>query len=437
MLTHTYEGMKVLLIGSGGREHAMAVALSKSIYKPTLYCLPGNAGVVDIAELVAGDYMDFDFVKSFCLDQAIDFAIVSPDDPLCAGLVDVLEEAGIASFGPSRAAARLEGSKAFAKAFMQKMQIPTASYEVFDDLSKAKAYVDAWPSDNMPIVLKADGLALGKGVLLAESKAEANLFLEEAMLGGKFGASGKQVLIEECLQGPECSYFVLSDGENYYPLMAAMDHKAVGEGNIGPNTGGMGVLAPNPHLNDALEEQILETIVKPTIQGMRSVGSPFKGCLFVGLMLTEDGPKVIEYNARFGDPETEAILPLLEDDFLDILINMRDGKILDESIKLKSMHSVTVILCSRGYPGHYEKGFEITFDADLGKLIHSGQVQIYHSGTKLEDGRLLTNGGRVLAVSAQAATREEARAKAYKAADLVHFEGVFYRRDIGQDLEEK
>ncbi len=421
------EGMKVLVIGAGGREHAIITSLSKSIHKPILYAAPGNAGIAEKAKCLPMDVMDFSKIRDFCLSEPIDFVVVSPDDPLCHGLVDVLEEAGIPCFGPTKSAAQLEGSKAFAKEFMKKQGIPTAHYQRFDAYVEALAYVEHLADEAFPIVLKADGLALGKGVLVAESKVESIRFLEEVMVQQKFGPSGNTVIIEEYLTGPELSYFVLSDGTNFCPIMGAMDHKAVGEGNVGPNTGGMGVVAPNPYLNEAMELEILQSIVIPTIEGMSKLGAPFMGCLFIGLMLTEEGPKVIEYNCRFGDPETEAILPLLESDFLELLLAVRNKDIASCSMKFLNRFAVTVMLCSAGYPGEYEKGKAIHFEA-----MDDENVYLFHSATTLRDGKYYSNGGRVLALTAVGDTVEEARQKAYEAVDKIHFDGMFYRQDIGK-----
>ncbi len=427
------EEMKVLVVGGGGREHAILEALSRSPYRPELFVTPGNPGMRDLAQVLPGDVMDFEGILETCKAEQIDFVVVSPDNPLCGGLVDYLEEEGFPCFGPIKKAARLEGSKAFAKAFMKEHGIPTASYEVFDSVAEAKAYIENMSEEDFPRVLKADGLALGKGVSICPDQSTALEDLKLIMEDHKFGTSGDKVVIEEFMTGPEVSLLCLSDGKDYKVLLSSMDHKAVGEGNVGPNTGGMGVVAPNPYLTKDLENQVVRTILEPTIRGMAKAGTPFKGCLFLGLMLTAEGPKVIEYNARFGDPEAEAILPMLKSDLLALLVACRKGNLADFEAEFYDGVSLTLMLCSEGYPGSYEKGKVIHFAPEFTEKLDRGQIHLYHSGTAWneEQKAFVTNGGRVLAINARGKDLDEARALTYGSALEVCFDGVFYRQDIG------
>ena len=413
--------MNVLLIGGGGREHALAWAISASPLLTRLYCAPGNPGIAQVAEIVSIDVANHAAVIIFCQTYDIRFVVIGPEAPLVAGLVDDLRHAGIKAFGPSKFAARLEGSKGFTKDICAKYNIPTAAYGRFTDLEKARAYL---AQHGAPIVIKADGLAAGKGVTVAMTLAEAEGALGE-IFSGRFG--GAECVIEEFLEGEEASFFVLSDGVHTLPLATAQDHKRVGEGDTGPNTGGMGAYSPAPCMTDALCAEALEEIVKPTIKALADMGHPYVGVLFAGLILTRDGPKLIEYNARFGDPETQALMPRLRDDILTLLLATVDGTLDKVSVRWRTDFALTVVLAAKGYPGDYVKGTEIRgLDQDFGE-----DLQIFHAGTTSRQGRILATGGRVLNVTALGKSVTEARQKAYAAVDRIDWPQGFCRRDIG------
>ena len=413
--------MNVLLIGGGGREHALAWAISASPLLTRLYCAPGNPGIAQVAEIVSIDVANHAAVIIFCQTYDIRFVVIGPEAPLVAGLVDDLSQAGIKAFGPSKFAARLEGSKGFTKDICAKYNIPTAAYGRFTDLEKARAYL---AQHGAPIVIKADGLAAGKGVTVAMTLAEAEGALGE-IFSGRFG--GAECVIEEFLEGEEASFFVLSDGVHTLPLATAQDHKRVGEGDTGPNTGGMGAYSPAPCMTDALCAEALEEIVKPTIKALADMGHPYVGVLFAGLILTRDGPKLIEYNARFGDPETQALMPRLRDDILTLLLATVDGTLDKVSVRWRPDFALTVVLAAKGYPGDYVKGTEIRgLDQDFGE-----DLQIFHAGTTSRQGRILATGGRVLNVTALGKSVTEARQKAYAAVDRIDWPQGFCRRDIG------
>ena len=415
-------GMKVLIVGGGGREHAIAACVAKSPKVDKIYCAPGNAGIGQIAECVPIGAMEFDKIVAFAKEQAIDLTIVGMDDPLVGGLVDALEAEGLRAFGPRKNAAILEGSKAFSKDLMKKYNIPTAAYENFDNAEDAVKYLKE--QANFPIVLKADGLALGKGVIIAETKEQAQDAVRSMMADKVFGASGDHVVIEEFMTGPEVSVLAFTDGKTMVPMVSAMDHKRALDGDKGLNTGGMGTIAPNPFYTEAVAKECMEKIFVPTMEAMNKEGRTFKGCLFFGLMITPAGPKVIEYNCRFGDPETQVVLPLLESDLLTIMQAVAAEKLADVEVKFSDKAACCVIMASAGYPQSYEKGFPIT-------LPEKDQL-IFVAGAKKEDGKLLTNGGRVLGVTEIADTLPEAIAKSYEAVKTVKFDNAFYRNDIGK-----
>ena len=414
--------MKLMVIGGGGREHAIIRALKKSPRVTEIFALPGNGGIAADAVCVDIGAKDIAAQVAFAKENGIDFAVVAPDDPLVLGAVDALEAAGIPCFGPDRKAAIIEGSKVFSKDLMKKYGIPTAAYEVFTSAAEAMAYVKTAP---LPTVIKADGLALGKGVIIAQTREEAEAAVGTIMLDKKFGDSGNQIVIEEFLTGPEVSVLSFTDGNTVVPMVSSMDHKRARDGDEGPNTGGMGTVAPNPYYTDKIAERCGREIFEPTIAAMRAEGRPFRGCLYFGLMLTPDGPKVIEYNCRFGDPETQVVLPLLESDLLSVMQACRNGTLADTEVRFSEGSACCVVMASDGYPESYEKGFEITADSDP-------EAELYVAGAVLKDGRLLTSGGRVLGVTATADTLSEAIGKAYAAAERVHFQNAYYRRDIGQ-----
>jgi len=416
--------MNVLLLGSGGREHALAWAISNSPLLTKLYAAPGNAGIASVAELISLDAADHASVIAFCKDNAIEFVVVGPEAPLVAGLVDDLQEAGIKAFGPSKAAAQLEGSKAFTKELCDEAHIPTARYGRFSDKDAALAYVR---EHGAPIVIKADGLAAGKGVVVAETTEQATRAVEDCF-EGSFGAAGAEVVIEECLYGEEASFFVLVDGENALPLATAQDHKRAFDGDAGPNTGGMGAYSPAPIMTGELIGRTLQEIVMPTVKTMASRGTPFKGVLYAGLMLTEDGPKLIEYNTRFGDPEAQALMMRLKDDILTLMIGAASGTLDKMSARWSDKVAMTVVMAAKGYPGSYQKGSEIK---GLDAANSDPDVEIFHAGTRQENGRILANGGRVLNVTALGATVAEAQAKAYAAIDAIDWPDGFCRSDIG------
>ena len=414
--------MKILVVGGGGREHAIIKKLKDNPEVTELYCLPGNGGIARDAVCVPIAATDLEGVVSFAKEKRIDYAVVAPDDPLAMGAVDLLEAAGVPCFGPNKNAAVIEASKVFAKELMQRYGIPTARYESFDDMDAALAYLETVP---MPAVVKADGLALGKGVIIAQTLEEAREAVRAMMEGKRFGSSGERIVIEEYLEGPEISVLSFTDGKTVVPMVSSMDHKRAGEGDTGPNTGGMGTVAPNPYYTPEVAERCMREIFLPTIRAMAAEGRPFKGCLYFGLMLTKDGPKVIEYNCRFGDPETQVVLPLLKTDLLTVMQAVTEERLADCPVEFSRDAAACVILASKGYPGAYEKGFPITIPEDL-------DAELYIAGAKEADGKLVTAGGRVLGVTATAPTLPAALEKAYAAADRVHFENAYCRRDIGR-----
>jgi phosphoribosylamine--glycine ligase len=412
--------MKVLVIGSGGREHAVVREIAESPLAEKIYALPGNPGMKE-AELIPGDVMDIPAVVKKALEKQIDFAVVTPDDPLAAGMVDALEAAGIRCFGPDKKAAEIESSKVFSKHLMQKYHIPTAMYEAFNDLDAALRYVKDHP---LPLVIKADGLAKGKGVVIAETLDQAEQALREMLVEKCFGASGARVIVEEFLQGPEVSVLAFTDGETVVPFVSAMDHKRALAGDEGPNTGGMGAVAPNPFYTKDIACQAMDEVFLPTVRAMKQEARPFKGCLFFGLMLTKDGPKVLEYNARLGDPETQAVLPLLKSDLLSAMLAVREGGLQDSHLTFSPGHACCVVLASGGYPGRFPVGFPV-------EVKGAPEAQVFYAGVAEKEGRLVTAGGRVMSLTATADTLQEAVDKAYEAVKLVHFDGMMARPDIG------
>lgn len=413
--------MKVLVVGSGGREHAIIKKIKENKNVETIYAYPGNGGMKDDATLVAGSATDIEGVVSFSKENKVNYVIVTPDDPLVLGMVDALEKEGIPCFGPRKDAAIIEGSKVFSKDLMKKYGIPTAAYEVFDDVNKALAYVESCP---IPTVIKADGLALGKGVVIATTREEAKQAVISAMSDHQFGASGDHIVIEEFLEGPEVSVLSFTDGKTLKPMISSMDHKRALDNDEGLNTGGMGTIAPNPYYTEEIAKVCMEKIFLPTIEAMNKEGRTFKGCLYFGLMITKDGPKVIEYNCRFGDPETQVVLPLLESDLLSIMMATTNGTLDKTEVKFASKSSCCVIMASKGYPTHYEKGFEITYDPSV-------KDDIYFAGAKLDGDKLLTNGGRVLGVTSVGECLKCAIKSSYEKVNKIHFDNSFYRHDIG------
>ncbi len=415
--------MNVLVIGNGGREHAVIQALAKSPKVDKIYAMRGNAGIAELAELVDVDYCDVKAVGEWVDKKGdIDFTVVAPDDPLALGLVDELERRGHRAFGPKKNAAVIEASKAFSKELMKKYGIPTAQYATFQDYESAKAYVEKC---EIPVVLKADGLALGKGVLICKTREEALQGLAEMMLESKFGAAGSTVVVEEFLEGPEVSCLAFTDGKSMKPMITSCDHKRAKDNDEGLNTGGMGTFSPAPFFGEKSQKEVMEKIMLPTMYAMNAENRTFKGVLYFGLMKTKDGYKVIEYNARFGDPETQVILPMLKTDLMEIFEAIVDERLDEVNIEWEEGACVCVVLASGGYPERYEKGKEITVQG------LSKDVVLCHAGTARKDGKLVTNGGRVLGVCAKGATIEEARKKAYENAEKISFEGMYYRKDIG------
>ena len=417
--------MKVMVIGGGGREHAIVKAIKKNPAVETIYALPGNGGIAADAVCVPIGATEIDRIVEFAKTQAVDFAVVAPDDPLAMGAVDRLHALGVPCFGPDAKAAEIESSKVFAKNLMHKYNIPTADYAVFEDPETALAYLRG---TRYPSVVKADGLALGKGVIIAQNYAEAEAAVDSIMRARKFGASGSRVVVEEFLTGPEVSVLAFTDGKTLVPMVSSMDHKRALDGDLGPNTGGMGTVAPNPFYTKKVADECMEKIFLPTIRAMAAEGRPFRGCLYFGLMLTPDGPKVIEYNCRFGDPETQVVLPLLQSDLLTVMMAVEEGRLAETKVEFSGGAACCVVVASGGYPGKYERGKAISF-ADTPALR---EATVYHAGTKRDEpGARVTAGGRVLGVTATAATLAEAVGKAYRAAEAVSFEDAYYRKDIG------
>lgn len=415
--------MKVLVIGSGGREHALVWALNKSDQVTKLWCAPGNAGIAELAECVPLQVNAFEALADFACEQQIDLVVVGPDDPLAEGIVDVLEARGLRVFGPNKAAAEIEGSKVFMKELLKKHRIPTAAYETFDTPEAALSYIQQQP---LPIVIKADGLAAGKGVTIAFSYEEAEAALKDTMIERKFGASGNRVVVEEFMQGQEMSILAFVDGETVRPCLPAQDHKPIYEGDKGPNTGGMGTYSPVPHISTAIVEEAVKTIIEPTAKAMVAEGRPFKGLLFAGLMITPEGkPRVVEFNARFGDPETQVVLPLLNTDLLDVFNAVVDGTLDQIKLDWSQDAAVCVIVASGGYPGSYRKG----------DVIHGldtvAETLVFHAGTaRNEQGQFVTNGGRVLGIVGRGADVRAAQEAAYETVKHISFEDMYYRRDI-------
>ncbi len=413
--------MKIMVVGGGGREHAIIRALKKNPEAEVIYALPGNGGIARDAVCAPVSAADIPGIVSFAREHGIGYAVVAPDDPLAAGCVDALEAEGIPCFGPRKNAAIIEASKVFAKNLMKKYGIPTAAYEVFDSPEAALRYLETAP---VPTVVKADGLALGKGVIIAMTREEAFAAVREIMEDKKFGKSGDRIVIEEFLEGPEVSVLSFTDGTTVVPMVSSMDHKRAGDGDTGLNTGGMGTVAPNPYYTPDVAERCMREIFLPTVRAMKEEGREFRGCLYFGLMITKDGPKVIEYNCRFGDPETQVVLPLLESDLLTVMRAVTEGRLAECPVRFRDACACCVILASKGYPGHYEKGYEITIPEDV--LPH-----VYAAGAAEKDGKLTTSGGRVLGVTAVADTLKEAVGAAYALADRISFENRYMRRDIG------
>jgi phosphoribosylamine--glycine ligase len=415
--------MKVLIVGGGGREHAIAWKLRQSPRVKALYCAPGNAGIASVATLVPIAATDITNMVEFARNEAIDLVMVAPDDPLAMGMVDALTAAGIRAFGPTKAAARIEASKSFAKDLMHRYQIPTADYAVYDDMEAALLHLDTC---DMPIVIKADGLALGKGVIIAKTISEARAAVRSMMTDAVFGSAGRRVVIESFLTGPELTVLAFADGKTVVPMVSSRDHKRAFDHDQGPNTGGMGTIAPGAILTPAQEKIMMDTIFQPTIAAMAAEGCPFKGVIYFGLMLTSQGPKVIEYNARFGDPEAQVVLPLLDSDLLTIFESCIDGVLAEEPIHWKNQNACCVVMASGGYPGQYKTGLPIEGLADVQNSI------VFHAGTRELDGVIVTNGGRVLGVTAVADTLDAAIDQAYADVARIHFQDAHYRKDIGR-----
>ena len=415
--------MKVLVVGSGGRERAICWKLKQSPKVTQLFCAPGNGGIAQVAQCVDVKATDVEAMVAWAKDNAMDLVVVAPDDPLALGMVDALEAAGIPAFGPRKNAAIIEASKAFSKELMKKYRIPTARYETFTDLAAAEDYIRA---QGAPIVVKADGLALGKGVVVAQTVEEALEAVRAMMVDKRFGESGSKVVIEECMTGPEVTVLAFCDGATVIPMTSSQDHKRAFDGNRGPNTGGMGAISPSPYYTPELAQRCMEEIFQPTVKAMAAEGRPFQGVLYFGLMLTPDGPKVVEYNARFGDPECQAVLSLLDSDLLDIFLACREGRLDAADIRWKPGAACCLVLASGGYPGSYGKGYPIT------GLDQVKNATVFHAGTAQKDGQIVTNGGRVLGVTAVASTLEEAIDAAYAAANPIHFQDMTFRHDIGR-----
>ncbi len=414
--------MRIMVVGGGGREHAIIKKLSMSEKVTEIFALPGNGAIAELATCVNIGAKDIEGITKFAVDNKIEFAVVAPDDPLVLGAVDALHKVGIPCFGPEAKAAIIEGSKIFSKNLMRDFGIPTAQYETFSEMNKALEYLETC---KIPVVIKADGLALGKGVIIAETKEDAKATVREMMEDKVFGDSGSNIVIEEFLTGPEVSVLSFTDGNVVVPMVSSMDHKRIGDGDTGLNTGGMGTVAPNPYYTEEVEKRCMEEIFIPTMNAMNTLGRTFKGCLYFGLMITESGPKVIEYNCRFGDPETQVVLPLLKTDLFEIMQAVEEGTLSDINVEFKDESACCVVMASKGYPVKYESGFEITYDEDL-------KAEIYVAGAKLQEGKLLTAGGRVLGVVMTAPTLKEAVALAYDESKKVHFDNAYCRSDIGK-----
>ncbi len=414
--------MKLMVVGGGGREHAIIKKLKQNPTVTEIFALPGNGGIAADATCVNIGAKEIDKIVAFAIENAIDYAVVAPDDPLVLGCVDALNAVGIPCFGPDAKAAIIEGSKVFSKNLMKKYNIPTATYEVFDDPAKAAEYLQTAP---IPTVIKADGLALGKGVVIATTREDALDAVHSMMEDKVFGESGNQIVVEEFLTGPEVSVLAFTDGETVVPMVSSMDHKRAGDGDTGLNTGGMGTIAPNPYYTADVAKVCMETIFVPTINAMKAEGRPFKGCLYFGLMLTPNGPKVIEYNCRFGDPETQVVLPLMETDLLEAMMATTNGTLKDTDIRFSNGSACCVVMASNGYPGKYETGFEMTIPTDL-------DGEVYVAGAKIIDGKLCTGGGRVLGAVAKADTLADAVLNAYGLVSKIHFDNAYYRHDIGK-----
>ena len=423
--------MKILIVGGGGREHAIAVAVAESPKADKIYCAPGNAGIAEVAECVPIGVDEFDKIASFAKEKEVDLVIVGPDDPLAAGLVDVLEEAGLRVFGPRKNAAILEGSKAFSKDLMKKYNIPAAAYETFDDAKKAEAYLE---TADYPVVLKADGLALGKGVLICNTKEEALEGVKSIMLDKQFGAAGNRMVVEEFMTGREVSVLSFVDGKTIRIMTSAQDHKRACDGDKGLNTGGMGTFSPSPFYTKEVDDFCKQYIYQPTVDAMAKEGREFKGIIFFGLMLTQKGPKVLEYNARFGDPEAQVVLPRMKNDIVDVMEACIDGTLDKIDLQFEDNAAVCVVLASRGYPVKYEKGLKIS---GLEKFKDADGYYCFHAGTKFDSqGNIVTNGGRVLGITATGDDLKAARANAYKAAGWVDFANKYMRTDIGKAIDE-
>lgn len=423
--------MKVLIVGGGGREHAIAWKAAQSPRVEKIYCAPGNAGIAQVAECVDIGVMEFDKLTSFAREKAVDLVVVGPDDPLAAGAVDAFEAAGIRAFGPRKNAAILEASKAFSKDLMKKYHIPSAAYETFDDPQKALEYLETAP---MPIVLKADGLALGKGVLICNTREEAKEGVKTLMMDKQFGSAGDRIVVEEFMTGREVSVLSFVDGHTIKIMTSAQDHKRAKDGDQGLNTGGMGTFSPSPFYTEEVDAFCRSRIYQPTVDAMAAEGREFKGIIFFGLMLTADGPKVLEYNARFGDPETQVVLPRMKNDIMDVFEACVDGTLDQIQLEFEDQAAVCVVLASDGYPEHYEKGYPIT---GLDRFEKEEGYYVFHAGSRFDkEGRIVTNGGRVLGVTAKGETLKEARANAYKATEWVDFANKYMRRDIGKAIDE-
>lgn len=422
--------MKVLIVGSGGREHAIAWSVSQSRKVDKIFCAPGNGGIREIAECVDIGAMEFEKLADFAQQQEIDLTIIGMDDPLVGGVVDVFEKRGLRVFGPRKNAAIIEGSKSFSKDLMKKYQIPTCHYETFDSPEEALIYLE---SCEYPVVLKADGLALGKGVLICQTQQEAEAGIATLMLDKQFGDAGNTVVIEDFMTGREASVLCFCDGTHIAPMTSAQDHKRAKDGDQGLNTGGMGTFSPSPFYTPEIQAICEEQIYQPTMDAMKAEGRDFVGILFVGLMMTEDGPKVLEYNARFGDPEAQVVLPRMKNDIIDVIDACIDGKLDQITLEFEDNAAVCVVLASDGYPEHYEKGKAITFSEDFSK---QDGYYVFHAGTKIEEGELVTSGGRVIGVTAKGKTLQQARENAYRATEWVSFENKYMRNDIGKAIDE-